>query len=367
MSIANQAVEACRTKALVAFPIFAEQPSEQYLLRWRQHIDITGYPETFENVSTTKPDQLENIVLLSEEISVPVAKREGGEMIPCPFCSRDSPKFKRGRMAWFPDEKTTRFIGPRCAQTHFGENYRFAERMFARQDKCRQYLRLWKELGDHRSDLADLVDTILTASGDAQYLRDRIEEDAPGFGEFLHRELAQTKGALKVLEDLGGKDRLGNAVMQERVIGTASGLLFLAEGAQAHRAAKRAKMVMSFLENPLPAWEPSTPEHPATEEVLRVGRAVSKALKELPRVRDTLKDAQDFIEAKNIANIHRWGRNPQSGFGSFEMRRDGKQLFIRATTFAGRFYANVLLPKKLSEPIPANDHPMLTLITGMAV
>lgn len=86
MSIANQADKACRTKALVAFPIFAEQPSEEYLLRWRQHIDVTGYPESFENVSTTKPDQLENIVLLSEEISVPVAKREGGEMIPCPFC-----------------------------------------------------------------------------------------------------------------------------------------------------------------------------------------------------------------------------------------------------------------------------------------
>lgn len=328
-------------------PAFMRQPDDAFLLSWREHIHLTGYPENFHQVSTSRPEQMHNIILLSEEIKVPVSLREGGDRVPCPFCSPGSPKFERGRMAYFPDESVVRFVGHKCAKTHFGENYASAERIFQRQMRCRGYIKLWSEIVGINSAISAVLAAVEPAADAIETVRERIEEQAPGFCAFLQRELAQTDGELTVLEDLGQKDRAGNAVLQRRIIGTAAGLSFLKLDARPCRVLRTARAALAKTSIALPDWKAASPEHAATDDILRLGRGVAKALRDIPEAIDVVRDGQAFLRAKNVALIHRWGNRTDTPFTLFHMDRNGRQLTIRVSSYAGRFFAS---------PLAASDH-----------
>jgi len=338
---------------LIYCPVFEKQPSDEYLERWREHIAATGCPETFENVSTTKPTQHENIVLLSDEIRVPVLLRPGGDRVPCSFCAPGSPKFIRGRMAYFPDEKAVRFIGHQCAATHFGENYQHAERLFRRQQRCREYFELWDEIASRRVTLVEFVDRMAAVASDLQFAREQFDTGtAKGFCKFLHTELAQTDGELFVDEDLGGKDRHGNVVIQRKSIGKAAGLKFLAEGYDVARDTRRLKMGLSDAERALPEWAPMNPEHPGTEEILKRGQFVEKVMRDMLATLALIMDGQEFLKRKHLSMLHRWGNRPGTPFGRFEIKADANQVLVRSDTYAGIHYANVNVPARAHHPIP---------------
>lgn len=338
------------------FPVFEEMPSDEFIAKWREYITETGCPENFENVSTTKPTQIENIILLSEEISVPISLRPGGERVPCPFCAVGSPKFIRGRMAYFPDERAVRFVGHRCAATHFGENFQHAERLFRRQRACREYFDLWQEVANRRGALVQFVGNLSKIAMDLQFVRDQMEEQAAGYCQFLHRELAQTDGELFVDADLGMTDRSGNAVIQRKSIGKADGLKFLAEGYDVARGVRLLQSALSDAENPLAEWSPTSPEHAATEDVLKRGRIVEKAMRSMLVILASIGDGQTFLVRKNLLLLHRWGNRPSTPFIRFEISVDGRQVLFRSESFAGAHYANVIVPEGTNNSLPpAND------------
>ncbi|WP_157865890.1 hypothetical protein [Mesorhizobium japonicum] len=345
------------------YPVFTGMPDDDYLSRWREHIGQTGRPEDFENVSTNKPTQLENIVLLSEEISVPVGRRPGGERVPCPFCATTSPKFIRGRMALFPDEKAVRFIGHRCAETHFGENFRHAERAFRRQTACRSYIDMWSEIGREESGLQVFVGQMSAVADDIQFARDQFDKQAKGFRTFLHRELAQTDGELFVNSDLGMTDRLGSTVIQKMSIGTAAGLRLLADGYDVALDMRQLKAALIDAAKPLPEWAPTSPEHPSTDEILRRGRFVERAMKHMVFALADVEDGTRFFARKNLALIHRWGNRPETPFSQFEMKLSDRQLLVRSDTFVGRHYANVIVPERVTSTDDLPPPPILQTIT----
>lgn len=326
------------------FPVFEVMPDDDYLAQWREHIANTGCPEDFENVSTTKPTQLENINLLSEEIAVPIKLRPGSDRVPCPFCAPGSPKFIRGRMAHFPDEKAVRFIGHACAKSHFGENFKYAEAAFRRQTLCRQYIELWREIGPQYGDLVQFLDIMAKSATDIQFVRDHLDTQAPGFTSFLHGELAQTKGELFVTIDLGMKDRNGNAVIQRKLLGTADGLSFLSRGYDVNKEVRRTKSALATVEDQLPEWTPSSPEHPSTAEILKRGRLVEKSLQRVPDVLTAVNDGLSFLRKQNIALIHQWGNRSDNPYVRFEMKIVERQLHVRCDSFGGAHYANVIIP-----------------------
>ncbi|MBT1155751.1 hypothetical protein J1C56_09115 [Aminobacter anthyllidis] len=347
---------------LAHYPVFETQPSDEYLERWRQHIATTGCPETFENVSTSRPTQHDNIVLLSEEITVPVMLRPGGERVPCSFCAPGSPKFIRGRMAYFPDEGTARFVGHQCAATHYGENFRHAERLFRRQQACRDYFDTWLEIGARRDALTQFVARMSKIAADLQFARDQLDEQAKGYSQFLHRELAQTNGELFVDADLGMKDRLGNAVIQRKAIGRAHGLKFLAEGYDVKRDVCQLQSALADAAHPLPGWSPTTPEHPATEEILKRGRMVERAMRSMLATLASIEDGQKFFARKNLQTLHRWGNRPNTPFARFEISVDGRQVLFRSESFAGPHYANVVVPEGAHTPLPPANDPDVVFI-----
>lgn len=349
------------------FPVFDAMPSDEYTARWREHISNTGTPEGFESVSTTRPAQLEHISLLSEEIIVPIKLRAGVDRVPCPFCAPGSPKFIRGRMAYFPDERAVRFIGHKCAQSHFGENFKHAEAAFRRQTLCRQYIDLWKEIGPAYEVMAGVLDLMLKSASDLQYVRDELDHQAPGFANFLHRELAQVRGELFVKLDLGVKDRNGNAVIQEKLIGTAAGLKFLSRGYNVEKQVRQAKSALATAEVDLPKWEPSSPEHPATTEILKRGRLVENSIQRIPRTISDINDGLLFLQKRNLFLIHQWGNRMDTPFARFEIKNDDRQLRVRSNSFAGDHYANVIIlgAAKL-EPAKALDPQVEQLIRMVA-
>lgn len=343
------------------YPEFSHQPSDEFVEGWRQHIESTGYPETYPGVSTSRPEQRHDITLLSEEIRVPTALRDGGERVPCPFCSPEKPKFFRGRMAHFPDENVVRFIGYACAKSHFGENYSAAEQVFDRQMRCRRYIRLWSDIGARRIEIESVLDTAELVAAAAEEFRGRMEEQAPGVCNFIQRELAQTKGELAILRDLGQKDRAGNAIFQNTIIGTAAGLQYLAPQNRPLQAIRNARAALAKTQIPMPPWEAVSPEHGATNEVLGLGRRTALSLRQLPDAISALYDAQAFLQPKNIALIQRWGQRPQSPFALFEMVRDARQLRIRIRSIAGSFFASPLVRSDhFSGPLPENNSLTLT-------
>src|SRR5690606_34709713 len=131
---------------------------------------------------------------------------------------------------------------------------------------------------------------------------------------FLQSELGQTKGELSILRDLGQKDRAGNAVFQRTSIGTASGLSYLRPDSKPLRVIRSARAALQKSAILLPDWDATTPEHPNTNEILRFGRGVGVALRAVPEAVDVLRDAQAFLDRKNIALIQRWGQRSQTPF-----------------------------------------------------
>jgi len=349
------------------FPVFDTMPSDEFITRWREHTSNTGMPEEFESVSTTKPAQLENINLLSEEIAVPIKLRPGEDRVPCPFCAPGSPKFIRGRMAYFPDEKAVRFIGHKCAQSHFGDNFKLAEAVFRRQTMCRQYIELWREIGPRYGDMERFLDVMSKSAVDLQFVRDQLDKQATGFAGFLHGELAQVRGELFVKLDLGIKDRNGTAVIQEKLIGTAAGLRFLSRGYDVEKRIRQTRSALSTVEVELPEWIPSSPEHPATAEILKRGRLVEKSIQRIPGLLADINDGLLFLRRKNLSLIHQWGNRMDTPFARFEIKSDDRQMQVRSNSFAGDHYANVLIPAaaKLA-PVKTPDPAIEQLIRMVA-
>jgi hypothetical protein len=290
----------------------------------------------------------------------------GGEDVPCPFCSPEKPKFGRGRMAYFPRESVIRFVGHRCAKTHFGENYATAEQQFRRQETARRYIQLWKAVATDKDKIAELLETLLAVGEKVELVRREMERTAPGICKELYRELSNTAGELRVTDDLGMRDRHGKVVRQTQVIGTGAGLAFLRASFAPVKVVRRAKAALAATEFELPEWEPMTPEHQATEDILKLGRNLEKSLQDLPDARDAIEDAGRFLSAKNIRLLNRWGSAPSSPYAAFEMKTRGKQLVVRIRSFTGRYYANATVPEEKELKVPDAMDPAMAWAKGMA-
>lgn len=342
-------------------PVFAVQPSDTYVREFREHIALTGYPETFRHVSTSKPGTGDNLVFLSEEITVNVDLREDGRRVPCPYCSGNHPKFKTGRIAWFPDEQAVRFIGHFCARTHNPEGYSAAERRFRIHAACRRYIALWPDLQARRPVLLEFVNALRGVADDAQFIREKLDHDAPRFADYFRNEIAQKGGELFVTENLGMKDRNGNAVVQRKSIGRAQGMSLFDEDFEPKTALRLCMLAINDLSLPLPQWKPTMEKDEPTNEILRRGGAMEKAIRQLAIIRDGLADAQQFFEAKNLRAITRWATAADNGaFSEFELKRDARQLLLRARSLKGAFYANIMVPETTFDKLP--DAAVVTMI-----
>ncbi|TIW62988.1 MAG: hypothetical protein E5V48_02705 [Mesorhizobium sp.] len=326
------------------FSVFPTQPDDAFVSGWLSHITDTGYPETYENITTTHPPKDGKVVLLSGEIKVPVLRREGQEWVPCPICSPTSPQFKVGRMAYYPEEQAVRFIGHNCAAKHHGELYAEAEERFKVDARCRQLIAAWSSLVERRQYLLELIEQARPVAEAQHFVREQIDDQAPGFSEFLYTDLSRRQGVISIKNDTGVRDQKGQVVLETVVLGTVYGYVFLKKGFAPQNVLREAKAFLATMDSPLPPWSPGGTDDAATTEILTRG---DQALKMMKAVRETVAlvgSSRMFFDVATLGLLERWARNEQSPFRSLTFGRSGNQLLLRSDTFAGQHFANAILP-----------------------
>lgn len=323
------------------FPIHDARPSDAYIERWREHIEMTSHPETFDGVSTVRPRDLEGIVLLSGELKIRPQIRDDQEMAPCPLCSPHSPKFMNGRMAWFPHEKTVHFIGHGCARRHIGEEFNVAERRFKSEWKARRVVEEWATLCAAAPVALSWARQLLPICKAVDTARLLLVQCADGFSQMLQDEFRRDGG--RVYEEgraFRGTD--GKLMSNRKLLGTIIGLELLTSGYQAGKLQRAIGILESHAEA-LPALQLG--DDAAVKRIVERGASMRGALEAVQAIRNHVADARLFFHPNNLALLEQWGALPSSPCTSLEFRRKGRWIFLDCESYLGAFQARFdLLP-----------------------
>lgn len=107
--------------AYVVKAIFDDIPGDDIASDILEHVERTGEPHTWRGHTHNRPRD-GSMVYYVEEFSLPVTHAKQSMWAPCPICSPTAPKYRdKGKIAWFPEEKVIRLIGPECFESISGE------------------------------------------------------------------------------------------------------------------------------------------------------------------------------------------------------------------------------------------------------
>lgn len=94
-----------------------EYPDEREVAAIRAWIKRTGAPHLYKDHTHTKPPK-GSLPVYVEEFTLPKEFRSLERRAPCPCCTDHFPKYwKNGKIAYFPDERVLRLMGPECFAT----------------------------------------------------------------------------------------------------------------------------------------------------------------------------------------------------------------------------------------------------------
>lgn len=322
---------------------FTERPSDDYLRRWREHIEATGEPETFEGVSLGRAPRNVPVRLLSEVMAVPIGKRPNADRVPCPQCSPEKPKFVNGRMAYFPGEQAVWFIGQVCARKHLGEHFEDADRLFRLERTCEAYQALWPKLQEKRPAITAIVGRIYASARRVQSIRKSLDSRAPGFAQFLHSDLVDKRGLISL-----SASRKAKTYQVE-------GMRLLSPGFNPRRLAEKAIDVCDDLRTELPYWRKADGDTPEARDINSRGRAATLCLKEMLELRDDIADAARFVEPANLNLLRQWQASGQTRFDTFVIGARDNQFTLLASAYSGRYEARFGLHPDTVADLPTRD------------
>lgn len=101
------------------------ESAEAVLAAILAHIKTTGETHTCVFHTHTKPSR-DAVPVYLAEFDLPERQRKAKRFAPCPCCWDEFGKFGFGRVAWFPDERVIRIIGPDCFASLSPEGHRQA-------------------------------------------------------------------------------------------------------------------------------------------------------------------------------------------------------------------------------------------------
>ncbi|MGR8923847.1 hypothetical protein ACU8MB_08870 [Rhizobium leguminosarum] len=333
------------------FPVFDVRPDDAYIVGWHDHINSTGYPEEYDRVSTSRPYNMEGVVILSGEIEVSTVRRLDQSFVPCPLCSPNSPKFKIGRMAYFPQERTVLFIGHKCAKRHMGEEYVAADRRYRDEAKLRSVLATWADIQKVAPQLRALAEALMPLAVAVETAKAGFAKEADGFLGLMRSEFLAYGGRVTQTVDTGLRDQRGRKVYDTQQLGTLVGQEFL-DTLQPATQLRRALRHLAKADVPLPEWNASEDDEARLEEILRRGKELIHAVKQVKVIRDYVANARLFLHDNNLDLFETWGALDNSPFARLEFRRKGTWIFLDATSFQGADKASFRLSEDLFKPLP---------------
>lgn len=320
---------------LAFHPVFDRRPDDSYIEQWREHIKETGTPETFDYVSMVRPFDMEGATLMSGYIDVPLHKREDEAMVPCPLCRPSSPKFKIGRMAWFPSDKTVLFVGNDCAKRHMGSEFVVADKRFKKETAAKALAGAWSEIQTRAAELISFGITMLPVAFSLEKAKKQFRADAPEFSNFMRNEFFVKGGRIESVEDTGMRDNRGKRISQTRQIGTLVGSDFLLSF-NSHQVIRSAISTLEEVKaSDFPEWSLDDPDTTRLDEALAKGNRAVKAVHSLRDARTHLHEARLFIHENNVALFQRWADMKESPFANLNFRWKGSWLFLNVSAYFG--------------------------------
>lgn len=340
---------------LAHYAVFDRRPDDEYIDQWRAHIKETGAPETFDYVSMVRPFDMEGAILLSGHIDVPFERREDEAMVPCPLCRPSSPKFRIGRMAWFPPDKTVLFIGNDCARRHMGREFVVADKRFKKEATAKLLVEAWSEIQARADELIEFGNAMLPVSAAVERAKRQFRAEAPEFLNFMHTEFFAKGGRIEKVEYTGFRDARGEKVYETRQIGTLVGSDFLLS----FNSQQTIKAALSTLEAAsiaaLPEWSHEDPDTSRLDEVLAVGNKAVRAVHALKDARSYLYEARQFLHENNIDLFQRWADMEESPFVMLNFRWKGTWLFLNVSAYFGSEKLGFQVAPEFFLPLPNLD------------
>src|SRR6478735_1866700 len=122
-------------------PKYATRPGREIIRKIKEFIEKTGEPHMWPGHSHSRPGRHDRIVYL-DTFDLPQSHRgeaNRDRWAPCPCCHLHFPKyFRAGMIAWFPDQKLIRILGPQCFRKLNPEGHAIAIDQYDREQRIRR-------------------------------------------------------------------------------------------------------------------------------------------------------------------------------------------------------------------------------------
>jgi hypothetical protein len=294
-------------------PWFAEEPTPEIVEEIRDWVAETGASHTWRgHTHTPLPDGAIQLKYVGR-IELPEKFRLAKRFLVCPICRPNSANFgaRPGFIAWFPDERVIRLIGPDC---------------FAKIDKegHADALKEFQERERRKSDIAFLVSQrdqhrlALKVLNEARLVARAVDL----FGPDLHRALDRLNvdlwpnvrtGELQVTETLADP-RTGALMRAPRRFGSLDGHELL-DPAMKKLEPKFAPHI-AFLDETLALSDEEWTSKVGQLDTLPRRDAVKKLDRAFRAARDLraqVLDLRAFVSTENLATLRRWGSDETEG------------------------------------------------------
>jgi hypothetical protein len=303
MSAARQAERA----ELVRRSLFPTRPSGVVTQGFLRHVAETGCPETFAQISTTRPPSEGDLKVLTR-FSASREKRLDQALAPCPICSPWDPKYLTGVLIWCEADAAIYAIGIECALTLWTDGR--LDQEIAAHDRMVQSLTVENALLD-RLPRVPLLRSWVTDHRNLVILVDQLcksfRRDAPN----VRRELADAARGDGFLRALVRRPPTSDqaAIDEMEVIGRLEGGGFLTSTAEMEKALGLCDLHLSFVDFGLSDDECLTAVCNMTAaEQRKADIWVREAVKTLSKISARIDAAISFLDPVNLATIRAWGR-----------------------------------------------------------
>lgn len=305
---------------------------------FNDHLRSTNEPETFPGLAHAKPPRKDApFVLIVKDFKVDIARRPGGEMIPCAACGTKK-KFVIGSLAYYPEERVLRVIGNDCGDEQRTQaNAEYAERT-AQRANSEYLLSVLPEVAGHIARMEKLR----PAAEHAQALSVQLRQRASAFCKVMIKEIKEGGEVLtryQFTEDADGRDASHRVAVHKL---TGAGFL-----RPSYQPATKLGLVSARLyachfgdeEQSLEWLVEHADDH---DELAKLVIVLRSAIKGLDEICDLLAVARAFLTADNMRGIDRWAYDA----GHFEVRAQwsAAQVVFRGPSRNSRTFSTALKP-----------------------
>lgn len=272
-------------------------------------------------------------------ITVSRKQRPDGDMIPCPFCSPDKPKFLSFYLLWSADGYL-RIVGHICGPSHFTDaGFREMEERARREmekETSTQYL-----LETLPRVLGWLEDMDALAPCDrVQKLRSAFSAQVPSLWRQLRHAVRKQEGRLVVVRKRRGEGPSGmrsslggESEYETEVVAQLRGQAFVGTGRNLVGLLTDIRQMLTDVvgDYPLPLSDDHLLEMMlgmGDEQLNAAKSALDAARGNAIRLRQQLVDMASFLGGDNLSGLERWAGHPDADF-HFRVRRErGAVTFI---------------------------------------